>query len=148
MGLDEYILGLLAIVSGLAISDMVGGLHRLLAHRRRVKWHWLTPLAALYVAYMILASWWVSWLSYHGQTDRVVLGWFLVPVGQLICLYIAARGVLPDELPPADEPALDLAQFYFDTKRYVWGAIACNSVLIVVPANGKDINVLLVELID
>ena len=50
MSLDEYLLVLLAIISGLAITEMVGGLHRLLAHRDRVKWHWLTPLTGLYVA--------------------------------------------------------------------------------------------------
>lgn len=132
MSLDEYILGLLGIISGLAISGMVGGLHLLLAHRRRVKWHWLTPLAALYVAYLILSSWWVSWLSFHGRTQSVTLGLFLLPIIQLVSLFLAARGVLPDELPSEEHKPLDLEKFYFNSKRYVWGAVAMNSVFMLV----------------
>lgn len=132
MSLDEYILGLLAIISGLSISEMVGGLHRLLAHRKRVNWHWLTPLTALYIAYLILSSWWVSWLSFHGRTDAVALWQFLLPVAQLICLFIAARGVLPDEMPAEGQAPLELEKFYYSTKRYVWGALASNSVLLIV----------------
>ena len=74
----------------------------------------------------------MSWLSYHGQAEQAVLGWFLVPVGQLICLFLAARGALPDEAPTRDRPPLDLEKFYYSSKRYVWGALAANSVLLLV----------------
>ena len=131
MGLDEYILGLLAIVSGLAISEMIGGLHMMLFNRRRIDWDWLTPLPGLYIAYAILAGWWVSWASFHGIADSIMLGRFLVPVAQLVCLFLAARGVFPPD-PPTKDTKLDLSAHYFAVKRYVWGAMAANSILIIV----------------
>lgn len=130
MGLDEYILALLAIISGLAVSEMIGGLHGLLFHRDRVKWDWLAPLAALHVAWSILASWWISWLSNHDRTDPVMFGYFLLLVAQLICLFIAGRGILPTTYPAANKPPLDLSRHYFSVKRYVWGAMAANILLL------------------
>lgn len=130
MGLDEYILALLAIISGLAISEMIGGLHGLLFHRDRVKWDWLTPLAAMHVAWSILASWWISWLSNHDRTDPIMFGYFLVLVAQLVCLFIAGRGILPSAYPAARQPKLDLVLHYASVKRYVWGAMAANIFLL------------------
>lgn len=132
MGLDEYILGLLAIISGLAISEMIGGLHTILFHRHRIQWDWLTPLTALYVAYLILTSWWLSWLSFHGLADSMMLGRFLVPVAQLVCLFLAARGILAVEIPDRRAEKIDLSAQYFSVKRYVWGAMAAASTLVIV----------------
>jgi hypothetical protein len=53
----DYILGLLAIVTGLAISDMVVSLHGLLINRRHVKWDWLALVAAAFVLVLIVNSW-------------------------------------------------------------------------------------------
>lgn len=41
----DYVLGLLAIITGLAISDMIVSLHGLLINRKHVTWDWL-PLVA------------------------------------------------------------------------------------------------------
>lgn len=130
MGLDEYILALLAIISGLAISEMIGSLHGLLFHRDRVKWDWLAPLAALHVAWSILASWWISWLSNHDRTEPVVFGYFLVLVAQLVCLFVAGRGILPAAYPAVGKPKLDLFRHYLAVKRYVWGAMAASIALL------------------
>ena len=46
---DEYILGLLAIISGLAVSHMIGALHGILFNRHMVRWDWLMPITAALV---------------------------------------------------------------------------------------------------
>lgn len=129
MGLDEYILGLLAIISGLAISEMVAELHTLLFNRKSVKWHWLAPMTAFYVALAILASWWVAWGSFSGRTEPIALGMFLVPVVQLVALFLAARGILPTNLATPDGGKFNLEEHYFLVKRYVWGAMTANALV-------------------
>lgn len=130
MQLDEYVLGLLAIISGLAISEMVAELHRLLFSRKLIAWDWLAPLTAFYVALCILASWWVSWASYHDRSEPLAFGLFLVPVAQLIALFLAARGILPASIQPDPGSRFDLAAHYFSVKRYVWLALAVNALLL------------------
>ena len=130
MGLDEYVLGLLAIISGLAISEMVAELHRLLFNRKAIQWHWLAPLTAFYVALVILASWWISWGSFHGRTNPIAFGLFLFPVAQLVALFLAARGILPADLSTQNDGTFDLEKHYFLVKRYVWGAMTANGLLI------------------
>lgn len=132
MGLDEYVLGLLAIISGLAISEMVAELHRLLFHRKAIQWHWLAPLTAFYVALAILASWWVAWGSHHDRISPMAFGSFLLPVAQLVALFLAARGILPADLSTEGGGKFDLQAHYFLVKRYVWGAMTANGLLILV----------------
>ena len=45
----DFIVGLLTIVTGLAICDMIVSLHGLLINRRHVKWDWLTLVSAAFV---------------------------------------------------------------------------------------------------
>lgn len=130
MGLDEYVLGLLAIISGLAISELVAELHRLLFHRKAIQWHWLAPLTAFYVALAILASWWVAWGSFHARTDPIPFGMFLLPVAQLVALFLAARGILPADLSADGGGKFDLERHYFLVKRYVWGAMTADGLLV------------------
>ena len=42
----EFIVGLLTIVTGLAICDMIVSLHGLLVNRRHIKWDWLALVSA------------------------------------------------------------------------------------------------------
>lgn len=129
MSLDEYVLGLLAIISGLAISELVAEFHRLLFNRKAIQWHWLAPLTAFYVALAILASWWVAWGSFHGRNFPLAFGFFLLPVAQLVALFLAARGILPADLSTADGGKFGLETHYFSVKRYVWGAMTANGLL-------------------
>jgi hypothetical protein len=129
VSLDEYVLGLLAIISGLAISELVAEFHRLLFNRKSIQWHWLAPLTALYVALAILASWWVAWGSFHDRSNPLAFGFFLLPVAQLVALFLAARGILPADLSTEHGGKFDLETHYFSVNRYVWGAMTANGLL-------------------
>ena len=45
----DFGIGLMAIITGLAIADMVASTHGLLMDRRRVRWDWLAALAATFI---------------------------------------------------------------------------------------------------
>lgn len=116
----EYLLGLILIITGLAISDLVVSLHAALINRAKVKWDWLALLAAAYIFLMIVNSWGITFRSYGHDDANLPLWEFLELMGQIIPLYLAARAALPDDC--SDET--DLAIHYAHVSRYFWVAIA------------------------
>lgn len=114
---DEYILGLFMIVSGLAITHLLGELHHLFMARKRVKWFWVHSLTVFSAVYMIVFSWFVSWNSFSGVEDGMPLWGFLMVFLQLTLLFLMARVALPENIP---DEGIDLKEYYFSIRRYYW----------------------------
>ena len=115
-----YLLGLILVITGLAISDLIVSLHGVLMNRRKVKWDWLALLAAAYIFLMIVNSWGVSFRAFKGDDVNPPLWQFLELIWQIIPLYLAARAALPDNIPAE---GVDLAAHYGEICRYFWTAI-------------------------
>lgn len=116
-----YILALLAIITGLAISDMVVSLHGLLANRQKVKWDWLTLIAAAFIFTLIVASWGISYRAFDDSGAGPWFWEFILTLCQTITLYLAARAILPDNVQIGDE--VDLAAHYAFVSRYFWASL-------------------------
>jgi hypothetical protein len=112
MGTFEYITALVAVVIGLAIADLATSLHRLLRHRKVVRWDWVAPVAALLVLVDLFNLWW-RWRGFGGTTMGEVAPYFLA----LILIYLAASIALPDEVP---EGGLDLGRYFEEVRSYFW----------------------------
>ena len=121
----EYLLGLILIITGLAISDLVVSLHGVLINRAKVRWDWLAMLAAAYIFLMIVNSWGIAFRAYSHDDSNPPLWEFLELLGQIIPLYLAARAALPDEC----NEETDLAAHYAHISRYFWTAVATTLVL-------------------
>lgn len=122
MDATGYILALLAIITGLAIADMVVSLHGLLANRRHVKWDWLTLLAAAFVFMLIVASWGISFRAFDDLPSGPWFWEFILTLCQTITLYLAARAALPDQVPLGEQ--INLADHYAFFSRYLWAALS------------------------
>lgn len=118
MGADEYLLGFLAILSGLAITDMVTSLHGLLRRWRKVRFDLIATCAALIVFESVCYSWWITWRSNFNGTS---FGLFMFAIVQMIALFLAAKAVLPDD--DGTDAEVDLAHHYWTSNRYVWLAM-------------------------
>ena len=116
MTAGEYVLALMLIISGLAISDMVASLHGLLLYRRSVKWDWLALAAGAYVLLVIINSWGLSYRAFSRGTEQLQLWSFLLVLCQVIPLYLAARASLPDQV----SEDTDLQTHYDFISRYFW----------------------------
>lgn len=112
---DEYILGLFMIVSGLAITHLIGELHHFFMARKRVKWYWVHGLTVFSTFYTIVFSWFVSWTAFHDVTDGMPLWGFLTGFIQLTLLVLMARAVLPENIP---DEGIDLQGYYLSIRRY------------------------------
>ena len=118
----DYIYGLLAIVTGLAICDMIVSLHGLLINRRHVKWDWLALVAAAFVLLLIINTWRFTYVAFQGAEKGPHIWVFLMILVQNIGLYLAARAVLPDRVE-LGEP-FELAAYYDFVDRYLWSALS------------------------
>lgn len=118
----DYILGLLAIVTGLAISDMIVSLHGLLINRRHVTWDWLPMMAAALVLLQIINTWRMLYVAFQGAFKGPPIWVFVLILIQNIGLYLAARASIPDRVTMG-EP-IDLRAYYDSVGRYLWSALA------------------------
>lgn len=108
----EYITVLVAVVIGLAIADLATSLHRLLRHRKVVRWDWVSPLAALLILVELFNLWW-RWRGFTGTTIGAVLPYFAA----LILIFLTASITLPDEVPAE---GLDLGRYFDENRSYFW----------------------------
>jgi hypothetical protein len=117
----EFAIGLMTIITGLAIADLVISLHGLLMHRRKVRWDWLAVIAALYVFLLIVSTWGIYFRNLANQQIEPPLWLFAIYLGQAITMYLAARASIPDEV---SAEGVCLADHYARISRYFWAALA------------------------
>lgn len=117
MSAADYIITFVSIVFGLALTDVATSLHKLLRAARRVRWDWLAPVAALFIAMTIVSYWW-GFYQRMEVSDLAHFGTFLPVLGELMLLFLLASAVLPDDIP---EDGLDLRAYYLDNRVYFWG---------------------------
>ncbi len=117
----DFAIGLMTIITGLAIADMVASLHGLLMHRSRVRWDWLGGLAALLIFLLIVSSWGISFRTMGNQRINPPLWLFVLGLSQIIPVYLAARASLPDMV---GEEGISLADHYSEVSRYFWATVA------------------------
>jgi hypothetical protein len=130
MRTNEYVLSLMAIISGLAITDLITSLHRLLRARQRVQWDWLTLFVAGFVGIALTVSWFISWhVNAVENYNPPFWRFFFLTLGQLVPLYLAAAAALPDEVPPE---GLDLRRFYAENSRYIWSALSAMMIMFII----------------
>ena len=116
----DFAIGLMTIITGLAIADMVASTHGLLMNRNQVRWDWLATLVAVYIFLLIVSSWGISYRTMGNQMIDPPLWLFVVGLSQIVPLYLAARSSLPDAV---GEKGVSLAAHYQQVSRYFWASV-------------------------
>lgn len=115
----EQALVFASIIVGVAVSDQILSLHRLLRSRVPVKWHWAQPWFAFLVLLLNVMIWW----SIVGQSQQsMTIGEFVPTLIQLILLALLTISTLPDHIAPE---GVNLADYYQANRRYQWTLLAC-----------------------
>ncbi|HEY2750913.1 hypothetical protein [Phenylobacterium sp.] len=112
----EYLLGLESIILALALGDLTRSLHRLLLAGDRVKWDFLSPLAAIMVLLKIVNHWW-RWFRLERIANQLTFEMFLGVVAATVVLYLISAATLPDEVPTGP---IDLRAHYTAVSRRLW----------------------------
>jgi hypothetical protein len=112
----EYLLLFAAVILGLAVCELAIGLNRLLAAWGKIKWDWLTPLAALLCFLKIVIQWW----TWHGAVPLaagISFEMYLAVLASAALLFMLAAAALPGT---AGDGALDLRAHYEIVRRRYW----------------------------
>lgn len=114
----EYVSVLSAIIIGLALTDVLVSLHKLIRAEKLVRWDWAAPVATLFAVLTIVQIWW----SLFGTQDQpLTIGQFMPQLVELVLLFLLAAGALPDEIPAG---GLDLRKYYDRNRPYFWSLYA------------------------
>ncbi len=114
MSAFEYVSVLASIIIGLAMTDILVSLHRLIRAGRAIRWDWAAPLAALLVALTLIQIW---WSLYTPDGEPMTIGRFLPVLVVLVLLFLLASAALPDKVPGE---GLDLRAYYDRNGPYFW----------------------------
>lgn len=123
----QYILPLISVVIGIALSDVALSLHRLIRARDRVRWDWLPLFTAVIGILAVLQVWWAFYHSQNTDFYETLYG-FLPFAAQLLTLVLLNAASLPDRIP---EEGLDMRAFYEKSAPYFWSAYAFYLFLVV-----------------
>lgn len=117
MGSAEYVLVFVAIVLGLALTDVLVSLHKLLRARGRVRWDWAAPACAFIAVMLLLMIWWSQFPKSPDAHLHMTIGQFLPLFVALVLLFLLASAALPDEVPAE---GVDLKAYYERNRPYFW----------------------------
>lgn len=104
-----------SLIVGVAVTDQLSSLHRLLRAREKVVWDALPLLFAGFVLVSFIMVWW----SIAGKDeDSITIGEFLPLLVSLVLMFLLAHASLPDK---GDPDAYDLKAFWARQSRYLIG---------------------------
>ena len=115
----SYLSVLIAIILGLAITQILQGFRGLLHARERVAVYWPSLAWAGLVLLITVQSWWAMF-GLRSVTNWTFLA-FAVVLVENIAIYMLAALVLPDFV---DERHTDLRKTYFQQARWFYGLVA------------------------
>lgn len=90
----EFVFALIALLLGLALTEIAGGLASALKARHRIRIGWITPLAALLICLDIVSLWPSLWSM--RETFEVRTLPLIVATLMSLGYYVAASFVFPD----------------------------------------------------
>lgn len=112
----DYVLALVSIIIGLALTDIAVSAHRLLRQARSVVWDLRTVLSAAFAALLALYMWFEI-VSVGAIEGLRAFPMFLTFFAEFLLVYLICAAALPDE---ASE-GTDLRAYYDRNRRYFWG---------------------------
>ena len=116
MGLFEFLMILISVVIGLALTELLTGVADLLRARSSVRFYWLHLLFQFGVFFALLQQWWESWDQVNvAEVDfGLVLLWLLPSV----LLFLLAHLLYPR--PTANS---DLEAYYYEQAPVLWSLV-------------------------
>lgn len=121
----EFFFSFYGLLLGFSVAELVGGFARLLHERRNVRFGYLTPLLALFVAIDIASFWNQAWVIFRPAPYNYAL--LILGLVVASTFYVAATQVFPRELKPGE----DLDDHFWTRKRLVLLSVMGANLLIV-----------------
>ena len=128
MSAFEFFFSFYGLLLGLSVAELVGGFSRVLHERHRVRFGWLTPLLALFVALDLATFWNQAWVFFRGAPFNPAL----LFVGLIIAaiFYVAASVTFPRVNAEGVETHIDLDAHFWAHRRVVFGCVLAANAMV------------------
>ncbi len=128
MSAFEFFFSFYGLLLGLSVAELVGGFARVLHERQRVRFGWLTPLLAVFVAVDLATFWNQAWVFFRGAPFNPAL--LLVGLVISATFYIAASITFPRVSAEGVETRIDLDDHFWAHRRVVFGCVLAANALV------------------
>lgn len=124
----EFFFSFYGLLLGLSVAELVGGFSRLLHERHRIRFGWLTPLLALFVALDLATFWNQAWRFFRGAPFNPAL--LLIGLVIAATFYVAASVTFPRVTAEGVETRLDLDDHFWAHRRVVFGCVLAANAMV------------------
>ncbi len=128
MSAFEFFFSFYGLLLGLSVAELVGGFARVLHERERVRFGWLTPLLATFVALDVATFWNQAWVIFRGAPFShalLIAGLIIAAV-----FYTAASVTFPRVSAEGVQDRLDLDEHFWRHRRLVFGCIMTANLIV------------------
>jgi hypothetical protein len=128
MSAFEFFFSFYGLLLGLSVAELVGGFARVLHEKSRVRFGWLTPMLAVFVALDVATFWNQAWGIFRGAPFNHAL----LIVGLIIAatFYIAASVTFPRVSAEGSDDRIDLDDHFWAHRRLVFGCILAANLIV------------------
>lgn len=128
MSAFEFFFSFYGLLLGLSVAELVGGFSRLLHERHRIRFGWLTPLLALFVALDLATFWNQAWRFFRGAPFNPAL--LLIGLVIAATFYVAASVTFPRVTAEGVETRIDLDDHFWAHRRVVFGCVLAANAMV------------------
>ena len=128
MSAFEFFFSFYGLLLGLSVAELVGGFARLLHERHRVRFGWLTPLLAVFVALDLATFWNQAWRFFRGAPFNPAL--LLIGLVIAATFYVAASITFPRVTAEGVETRIDLDDHFWTHRRVVFGCVLAANAMV------------------
>jgi len=126
----EFFFSFYGLLLGLSVAELVGGFARVLHERERIRFGWLTPALALFVAIDIATFWNQAWVIFRGAPFNTFL--LLVSLSIAATFYVAASVTFPRVSAEGAHERIDMDAHFWAHRKLVFGCILAANLIVAV----------------
>ena len=121
MGLFEFLMILLSVIIGLALTELLTGVANLLRVRETVHFYWVHVWLQFGIFVALLQQWWESWDL--AKVEVISFGAVLLLIVPSLVLFLIAHMLFP-------RPAKDanLEDYYYKQSPIIWGLVVLGTI--------------------
>ena len=130
MSAFEFFFSFYGLLLGLSVAELVGGFARVLHERERIRFGWLTPALALFVAIDIATFWNQAWVIFRGAPFNTFL--LIVSLSIAATFYVAASVTFPRVSAEGAHERIDMDAHFWTHRKLVFGCILGANLIVAV----------------
>ncbi|MDI1279950.1 MAG: hypothetical protein ACI9YM_000984 [Brevundimonas sp.] len=127
MSAFEFFFSFYGLLLGLSVAELVAGFARVLHRRKAVRFGWLTPLLAVFVAVDIVTFWNQTWVIFRFAPFNMAL--LVVGLAVAAVFYVAASVTFPGH--DTRDASTDLDDHFWAHRRTVFICVLIANLIIV-----------------